>query len=156
MLETFKEHLQKHVSLTDTQFEELSKHLKLKKVPKHTVLLSPGEVCEHSFFVVKGLLRSYTIDASGKEHIIQFASETWFMSDRSSIYFNEPSDFFIDVIEESSVIFFDKDFIECASEIIKDFRAYNDRMLHKHILHMQKRIKLITWFCGRQALHGFY
>lgn len=155
MLEIFKEYLQKHVNVTDKQFEELSKHLKLKKVTKHTVLLSPGEVCEHSFFVEKGLLRSYTIDAAGKEHIIQFASENWFISDRSSVHFNEPSDFFIDAIEESSVIIFDKDFIECASEIIKEFRAYNDRMLHKHILHMQKRINSLLGFAADRRYMDF-
>lgn len=155
MLEIFKEYLQKHVKVTDKQFEELSKHLKLKKVAKHTVLLSPGEVCEHSFFVEKGLLRSYTVDAAGKEHIIQFASENWFLSDRSSIYFNEPSDFFIDAIEETSVIIFDKDFIECASEIIKEFRAYNDRMLHKHILHMQKRINSLLGFAADRRYMDF-
>ena len=140
MLDVFRTYLQKHVHVTDAQFDQLSKHLKRRSLPKGTVLLRPGEICEHSFFVEKGLLRSYTVDSAGKEHIIQFASENWFLSDRSSVYFNEPSDFFIDVIEESSVIFFDRGFIEYASGIIREFRAYNDRMLHKHILHMQKRL----------------
>lgn len=140
MLDVFRSYLQKHVHVTDAQFDQLSKYLKRRSLPKGTVLLRPGEICEHSFFVEKGLLRSYTVDSAGKEHIIQFASENWFLSDRSSVYFNEPSDFFIDVIEESSVIFFDRDFIEYASGIIREFRAYNDRMLHKHILHMQKRL----------------
>lgn len=140
MLDVFRTYLQKHVHVTDAQFDQLSKHLKRRSLPKGTVLLRPGEICEHSFFVEKGLLRSYTVDSAGKEHIIQFASENWFLSDRSSVYFNEPSDFFIDVIEESSVIFFDRDFIEYASGLIREFRAYNDRMLHKHILHMQKRL----------------
>lgn len=140
MLDVFRTYLQKHVHVTDAQFDQLTKHLKRRSLPKGTVLLRPGEICEHSFFVEKGLLRSYTVDSAGKEHIIQFASENWFLSDRSSVYFNEPSDFFIDVIEESSVIFFDRNFIEYASEIVKEFRAYNDRMLHKHILHMQKRL----------------
>lgn len=155
MLAVFRNYLQKHVHVSDEQFDQLSKHFKLRKVAKGTVLLSPGEICESSFFVEKGLLRSYTVDSAGKEHIIQFASENWFLSDRSSVYFNEPSDFFIDAIEESSVIFFDKDFIECASEIIKEFRAYNDRMLHKHILHMQKRVNSLLGFTAEKRYMDF-
>lgn len=155
MLDVFRNYLQKHVHITDEQFELLQKHLKLRKVTKGAVLLSSGEVGEHSFFVEKGLLRSYTIDSSGKEHIIQFAAENWFLSDRSSIYFNQPSDFFIDAIEESSVIFFDKDFIECASAINKEFRAYNDQLLHKHILHMQKRINSLLGFTAERRYMDF-
>ena len=77
------------------------------------------------------------------------------MSDRSSVYFNEPSDFFIDAIEDSMVIFFDKDFIEKANEVNKEFRAYNDRMLHKHILHMQKRINSLLGFAADRRYMDF-
>jgi hypothetical protein len=41
------------------------------------------------------------MDDAGKEHVIQFAPENWIVSDRSSAYFNQTSDFFIDAIEDS-------------------------------------------------------
>ena len=40
-----------------------------------------GEVTRHAAFVASGCLRSYVIDANGKEHIIQFAPETWWLAD---------------------------------------------------------------------------
>jgi hypothetical protein len=51
MLEKFKTYLEKNAQINDKQFENLSKHLKAQKVKKHTILLHPGEICGHSFFV---------------------------------------------------------------------------------------------------------
>lgn len=155
MEDAFRTYLQKHIPLTDAQFGKMAKHLKRRSIAKGTVLLRPGEICEDSFFVEQGLLRSYTIDAGGKEHIIQFASENWFLSDRSSVYFNEPSDFFIDAIEESMVVFFDRGFTDCASETVREFRAYNERMLHKHILHMQKRLNSLLGYTAEKRYMDF-
>ena len=80
-------------------------------VEKATILLHQGDICQYSFFVSKGLLRSYTIDETGKEHIIQFAPENWIISDRSSFYFNEPSELFIDAIEETEIVCVDINFL---------------------------------------------
>ncbi len=155
MFEAFRNYLQKHVHITGEEFDRLTRHFKRRSIPKGTVLLRPGDVCELSFFVEKGLLRSYTVDAAGKEHIIQFAPENWFLSDRSSVYFNEPSDFFIDAIEETSAISFDREFIEYASDVVKEFRAYNDRMLHKHILYMQKRLNSLLGYTAERRYMDF-
>ena len=39
--------------------------------------LRAGTVPTHSAFVVHGCLRTYVIDAEGREHIIKFQPETW-------------------------------------------------------------------------------
>src|SRR3954466_14052726 len=71
-----------------------------KKLRKRQYLLQEGDVCKYQAFVVKGLLRSYTIDDKGSEHILQFASEGWWMADLSSYLTNEPSFLNIDALEE--------------------------------------------------------
>lgn len=139
----FTEYLQAKAGITNEQLLVLNDAIKSKTVQKGEVLLRQGEICSHSFFVEKGLLRSYTIDNSGKEHIIQFASESWIISDRSSIFFNEPSDFYIDAVEETTLILLDQNFINLACEISVSFRLFNDRALQNHIRHLQKRINLL-------------
>ncbi|MES2285674.1 MAG: Crp/Fnr family transcriptional regulator [Bacteroidota bacterium] len=141
--ETFAIYLKEKAGITEEQYHQLTEVLRSKTVDKGQFLLKKGEVCQHSFFVEKGLLRSYSISDIGKEHIIQFASENWFMSDRSSAYFNEPSDFFIDAIEETTVILIDQSFIKLASEISSSFREYNEKILQNHIRHLQKRVNLL-------------
>jgi CRP-like cAMP-binding protein len=139
----FTEYLQTKAGITNEQLLVLNDAIKSKTVHKGEVLLRQGEICNHSFFVEKGLLRSYTTDRVGKEHLIQFASESWIISDRSSIFFNEPSDFNIDAVEETTLILLDQNFINLACEISVSFRLFNDRALQNHIRHLQKRINLL-------------
>lgn len=138
--ENFRNYLINKGGLTLPEFDQLTSTLQSKKVSKGHMFLREGEVCQHSFFVENGLLRSFTVDESGKEHIIQFAPENWFVSDRSSIFFNEPSDLFIEAIEDSTVVFINKDFMIKASELSTAFREYNERLLQNNIRHLQKRV----------------
>jgi CRP-like cAMP-binding protein len=143
MASPFQQYLSEKSGLQPEELEQLSDGLKTHEVSKGEYLLQPGEVCAHSFFVEKGLLRSYTIDEGGKEHIIQFAPENWFMSDRSSAYFNNASEFYIEAIEYSKVVLIDHHFMIRASGISDSFREFNEKLLQNHIRHLQKRINLL-------------
>lgn len=107
---------------------------------KGAFLLSEGETCSHFFFVEKGLLRYYSIDSKGKEHILQFASENWFVSDRESVFFNKPSQYYIQALEDSEVILIDEDFINQLSKENISFVEFNNHLLHNHIKNLQRRI----------------
>lgn len=41
------------------------------------MLLRNGEVSKYELFIVKGYVKSYTIDKNGFEHISMFAIEDW-------------------------------------------------------------------------------
>jgi hypothetical protein len=58
-------------------------------------------------FVTKGFLRSYVIDNKGKEHIIQFAPENWWIGGKSPESPEAPSAVFIDAIEDTEVLLID-------------------------------------------------
>jgi len=123
--------------------EDIIHKQKKMLVEKGELLLKEGEICRHSFFVEKGLLRYYSIDAKGKEHIIQFAPEGWFVSDRESVYFNQPSQYFIQALEESRIIALDENFVSELAKQDSSFREFNDRLLHNHIRHLQRRINML-------------
>jgi CRP-like cAMP-binding protein len=40
-----------------------------------------GETARHAGFVAYGCLRSYVVEARGKEHVVQFAPEQWWLAD---------------------------------------------------------------------------
>ncbi len=142
-MHNFETYLKSNAGISDEEFNILTKGLTSQYQAKGTVALRKGEVCKHSFFVEKGLLRSYTIDEQGKEHVLQFGSETWIISDRSSTFFNEPSEMFIDAIEDSTVILLDIDFLNKASALSQKFREFNQLALQNHIRQQQKRINLL-------------
>lgn len=112
----------------------------IKYAVKNEILLQPGEVCRHTYFVEKGLLRMYSADRNAKEHIIQFAPENWLISDRSSLYFNENSDYYIDAVEESTLILLDHHFFSGVKELFPNAGENNDLLLQKHIRGLQNRV----------------
>ena len=71
------------------------------EVKKGDILQRAGEKCKYAYYVKKGLIRSYTIDSKGKEHVYMFAPEGWYISDIDAQTFNTESDLFIDAIEDS-------------------------------------------------------
>src|SRR5690606_40543540 len=83
-------------------------------------------VCEYIFYVNHGLVKMYAIDEYGKEHIIQFAPEAWFISDRASIYKKEKSKYFIEALEDSSIMLISEQFIAKALEISAEYRSHNE------------------------------
>jgi hypothetical protein len=73
-----------------------------KQVKKGEILQREGELSTSVFYVKKGLLRSYTIDGKGKEHIFMFGSEGWIVAD--NVAQGEKGELFIDALEDSIVI----------------------------------------------------
>lgn len=151
----FYAYLKEKAGVTDSQFALMESKLLTKTIGKGQIILKGGQVCKHTFFVEKGLLRFYSIDEEGKEHLVQFAPENWFVSDRGSIYFNEPSSFFVDAIEETRCVMLDRQFIELASEISPGFRNHNEFLLQNHIRMLQNRINLLIGASAEQRYLSF-
>ena len=73
-----------------------------KEVKKGEVLQREGELSTSVFYVKSGLLRSYTIDTKGKEHIFMFGSAGWIVADNAEQ--GEKGELFIDALEDSIII----------------------------------------------------
>lgn len=136
----FSTYLTSNTDLDEAMIRELVNQCMKKSVVKGTYLLRQGETCEYSVYVEKGLLKQFAIDDQGKEHILQFAPENWIVSDRASTYFHQPSEYFIQAIEDSQVVLFDEAFILQLAKTNASFLEFNHRLLHSHIRQLQRRI----------------
>ena len=103
-----------------------------------SITVHKGEILQHSgehntkmYFVKSGLLRSYSIDKKGKEHIFMFAPENWTIAD--SVEPEQPSDLFIEALDDSEVIVKEKN-LENTS---------NTPSLIKRINVLQKRVIML-------------
>jgi CRP-like cAMP-binding protein len=142
MIDQFKIYLKEKINVTEEQFDSISGSLKLKKFEKGQIILHKGDHTNHGFFVCKGLLRSYSIDTKGKEHILQFAPENWLISDRDSMI-NEPAGFFIDAIENTEAIVVPNEFMEQAALKVPCLQPMQNKLLNNSIRFMQKRINML-------------
>ncbi|WP_452229968.1 MULTISPECIES: Crp/Fnr family transcriptional regulator [unclassified Lacinutrix] len=145
----FKKHIIEKCGLSESEFTQIAPFIKTKKVSKNDFLLQQGEICSHSFFVEQGVLRFYALNEEGKESILQFASENWIVSDRGSVFFQEPSTYYIDAIEDTLTVMLDEDFVNRVAKINPDFRKQNENLLQNHIRHLYKRISLLLGASAR-------
>ena len=68
-----------------------------------------GEPATHGAFVTTGCLRSYFVDPDGKEHIMEFAPENWWIGDPAFLLTpGAPATYFIDAVEDSNLLVFDR------------------------------------------------
>jgi CRP-like cAMP-binding protein len=118
--------------------------LKTIFVKKGEIIQRNGELNTKVFTIESGLLRSYSIDSKGKEHIYMFASENWIIADNCDV--NVPCDLFIDAIENSKIIVFEKD--------VKKKNA-NANALIKRINVLQKRIIMLMSFSAAERYQHF-
>lgn len=139
----FSTYLTTNAGLEPETVKNIIASQKKMHVEKGKFLLREGEICRQSFYVEKGLLRYYSIDNKGKEHIIQFAPEGWFVGDRESQFFNRPSQFFIQALEDSDVAMIDDELICNISNADNSFGLFNNNLLHNHIRQLQHRINML-------------
>lgn len=151
----FKTYLKKDAGVTEEQLERLEKQIRKRTLQQNEILLQKGQICKNFFYVEEGLLRFYSIDKKDKENILEFAPEKWLVLDRASYYFDEPSEFYIDTIEPTTVAVLDEQFINVASEISPQFRKYNERILQNHIRHLQNRIHQLIGANARERYLDF-
>jgi CRP-like cAMP-binding protein len=84
MFGTLIEYLEKQHPLSTGDIEIIHSLFIPKKLLKGEFLLREGDTLKYGAFVCRGFLRSYVIDNKGKEHIIQFAPENWWISDKGA------------------------------------------------------------------------
>jgi CRP-like cAMP-binding protein len=102
-----KAYLRARAAFTDEDFDFIRKMFLLKTIRSGETLQRAGEVAQYASFVARGCLRSYVIDSKGKEHIVQFAPENWWLADSTSLEAGTPAQYFIDAIEDSDVLLID-------------------------------------------------
>ena len=143
MHNNFRNHLSKILGVPLENLDFCTTFYEVKEVKKNEILLKEGEISDSTFFVEKGLLRMYSIDKAGKEHVIQFAPENWIISDTTSQLLNEKSRFYIEAIEESTVIITKEDFFENLSLQYPEVANKNQRLMFNHIKSLQNRVNAL-------------
>ena len=106
--------------------------LKTINVKKGDIIQRKDDINTKVYKVISGLLRSYSIDDKGKEHIFMFAPEGWIVADGSDKTL--PAQLYIDVLEDSLIQVIEKEITQ---------REVDPKILLKRIEVLQKRIIML-------------
>lgn len=143
MSENFKKHLSEILEVPEDSVNLCSNHYLSKFYKKGEILLREGEISGDRYFVEKGLLRMYSIDKTGKEHVIQFAPEGWIISDSTSQLLNEKSRFFIEAVEDSEIVIMADNFFFKLAELYPQVAKKNETLMFNHIKNLQNRVNAL-------------
>lgn len=94
------ENIRKHVRLTDEEAQRVFAFFEPTLLNPKTRISEPGRVCSISCFIEKGIMRSYYLDENGQEHIVNFGSPGWWITDMFSFLSGNTSDLYIEANEE--------------------------------------------------------
>jgi hypothetical protein len=94
------------------------------------------------------------IDSNGKEHVLQFAPETWWVADATSLATGSPSQYFIDAVEDSQLLLIDPPSHERVVESVPGYAAAFRRGLQKHAAAKDERIVSARPSVGRLRTPG--
>jgi len=139
MLEKLRAFFERQFPVTDEQFEFIKTQFIPKKVKKGEFLLREGDITRYSIFVASGCLRTYTIDDTGKEHILQFSPENWWTGDMSFTS-NVRSRCFIDALEDSEVLLTEPSSIQKLNQYIPQSAVHYQAALQKSMEAKNQRI----------------
>lgn len=139
----FKPFFLEKCELSQDEIAQIEPLIKKKFLDKGEYALKAGEICSHSYFVEKGLLRFYALNEDGKENILQFATENWMVSDSGSSYFKQPSPYYIQAVEPTVIVLINEKFIDQVAKVNPNFRIQNERLLQNHIQSLYNRISLL-------------
>ncbi len=120
--------------------EEFQSILSPTEISKKQLLIRPGDTVDQEFYVVKGCLKAYYLDASGEKHIIQFAIEDWWISDFEAFFGNRPAKLYVEAIENSLLLGIHGDSLETLYHRIPKFERFFRIKTTRTFVALRKRI----------------
>ncbi|MCW3463975.1 Crp/Fnr family transcriptional regulator [Chitinophaga nivalis] len=130
----------KHVSLSESEQQRIPGYFEWRKTRRRQHLLREGELCDHEYFVLKGCCRQYAINREGKENVLQFSIEGWWITDLDSVVTGRPSLFNIDVLEGGEILQISKAQLTRLFDDIPAVERYYRIISQRAFIALQRRI----------------
>lgn len=128
------------ISITDEEFEFAKTLFLPKKLRRRHFILQEGEISKYSIFVEKGILRTYKIDEKGNEHTLQLATEGWWAADLYSFLTNEPSNFYIEALENCELLLISRAAWDELMDKVPAFERYFRILIQNNLVSTQRRL----------------
>ncbi|MBW1294765.1 Crp/Fnr family transcriptional regulator [Aquimarina litoralis] len=137
-MDALRKYIDRYVALEDAEFDFFYSFLEEKTFQKHEYIQQSGSICTHHHFIIEGLVKSFYIDDSGTERIVQFGIENWWVTNLESFKKQEPSLIQIQTLEKTTVLRIKKQDLDLAfNKIPKIERLF--RLIYENWLIAEQR-----------------
>ena len=96
--------LKQRVKVTDDEALQFASFFREKTLRKKQLIVQPGFVAQHRFYVTEGALRSFITNPSGDETTIALAADDWWITDYNSYIYQQPATLFVEAVTKSTVL----------------------------------------------------
>jgi CRP-like cAMP-binding protein len=139
--EVFINNLRRHIEPAREEIDIFLSLALTKTIKRKELLLKEGDVARHQFFVLNGCLRTYTIDANGKEHVLMFAPEDWWCSgDLHSFLSGQQSVNNLETLEPTTLLQISKDNLDILYQQAPKFERFFRILFQNAFVFHQNRI----------------
>ncbi|WP_109830626.1 Crp/Fnr family transcriptional regulator [Reichenbachiella versicolor] len=135
-----KIHIDEIVPLTDEEFEYVLTHFSTVKKRKYQFVVQEGEKIDKEFWVIKGCLKAYFFDDNGKEHILQFAMENWWVTDYDAFTNIEKAKISVDCLEDCELLYITHENREKLSKEMHKMERFWSKKTKAGYIALQNRI----------------
>lgn len=140
MFEFLHSKITETIEISEAEFDFAKTLFIPKKLRKKRFLFGEGDICKYTVFVEKGLLRSFTVDDKGGEHILQFSLEGWWSADLYSFLTAEPSPFYVEAVEDSELLLITKPSWDLLLKEVPAFERYFRILIQNNLIATQRRL----------------
>jgi CRP-like cAMP-binding protein len=132
----------RYTSITELDYSLIETALIKRYVKKKRTILNQGDISRYLIFVLKGSLRSFTVDSDGNEHVMQFAFEGHWVSDLSSFITQAPGEMVIEAIEDCEAVLLPHKELNSMLDRIPALEKYFRQLYQQAYVGLQKRVNL--------------
>ncbi|WP_196896092.1 Crp/Fnr family transcriptional regulator [Aureivirga marina] len=144
------ENFEKEVSLNEVEKEIIRDYFHFFTIQKKKDLLRSGDICNYTFFILKGCTRSFNIDEKGIERIQNFGFENYWVGDLLSLFTGEPSSLTIETIEHSQILKIHKDDLENLYNEVPQLERFFRILYQKAYVSSLKRLNKMVQFSASE------
>lgn len=155
MFEQLGKIIQKSIALSPEQLQSITHYFIPKKLRKRQYMQNAGDVSKYMVFVEKGLLRSFSVDETGHEHVMQFATEGWWIADMASYLSGEDSIYNIEALEDSELLLMTKASMDKLINDIPAMERYFRLLMQENIVALQRRLRVVQTHSAEETYLKF-
>ena len=142
-MERLRKHIEQITPLSNEEFTYIQSFFTLKRVRKNQFLIHEGDEVKYEFLVLSGIYKVFYVDGQGKEFIMMFAKEDWWMTDYSAFFQQTKATMFVECIKAGEVLFSTLETRErLSAELHKVEHFFRVKLTNRHIV-LQERVKLL-------------
>lgn len=149
------EFAKKYFEISTEDQEKIKKYFKVKNVEKNEILLNAGEVCNHMYFVVQGILRTFHLNSNGTEFTRLIRKENQFCTVLLSFLEKKSSVATIQALEKGVILAISsEDFRTLTKESEVAQKIYTKTLEDFENFHL-KRLEFLTSYSPKEKTEIF-